>query len=801
MQTLWQDLSYGFRRLLKHPGFTIVAVLTLALGIGANTAIFSVVNAVLLRPLPYAQADQLMMVFSQNNQRGRAWVAYPDLQDWRQQSQLFSEFSAFTSQSVNFTGREEPARLIGGFVSANFFKLLQVEVAQGRGFQPGEDEPGAERVAVIGYALWRDRFGGDSKMLGQSLNLNGQPFTVIGILPPEFQFSWGEAEIWMPIQHYPNFSLERGTASAAVVGRLKPGATVQQAQTEMETISKRLAESYPATNANRGALVMPFQSVLVEDSRMALFVLLGAVVFVLLIACANVANLMLARAVSRQKELALRAALGASRFRLVRQLLTETLLLSLLGAGLGLLIGKWSISALAANRPANLPSTVNINLDWTVLGFTLAVALLTGIIFGLAPALRFSKPDLHDALKQGGKTSSGGSGRHRLRGALVVAQVALALALLIGSGLMIRSFLKLGSVNPGFNPKNLLTLEYRVPRSKYPKSHQQWDFHRQVVERVRALPGVQSASVVLALPHSGNGSTTIFFPLDRAEAPKGQEPRALRNLADTYYFQTMQIPLLRGRVFTDQDTAEAPLSVVINQTFATRYWPNENPVGKQLRFPENNSVGSVVGVVGDVKHHSLDESEMPQLYVPYAQSPFIFATLVARTQMEPMSLANAVRGAVWSVDKEQPVWKVRTMEFLLDRSANQNSFVILLLSAFSVLALLLAAIGIYGVISYSVSQRTQEIGVRRALGAQTTDIYKLIVRQGFVLTLIGVATGLLASWGLTRFLSDMLFGVSTTDPSTFAGISLLLTVVALLASYLPARRAVKVDPLLALRYE
>jgi putative ABC transport system permease protein len=801
MQTLWQDVRYGFRRLLKNPGFTIVAVITLALGIGANTAIFSVVNAALLRPLPYAQADQLMMVFSRNNQQRRNWVAYPDLQDWRRQSQLFSEFSAFTSQSVNFTGRDEPARLIGSFVSANFFKLLQVEIAQGRGFQPREDEPGAAAVAVLSYGLWRDRFGGDPKMLGQSLNLNGQPFTIVGVLPPDFQFSWGAAEVWMPFQTYPNFSLERGTASAAVLGRLKPGVTVEQAQTEMETISKRLAEAYPATNENRSAVVMPFQSVLVEDSRTALLVLLGAVGFVLLIACANVANLMLARAVTRQKEMALRAALGASRLRLARQLLTETLLLSLLGAALGLLIGRWSISALAANSPANLPSTVNINLDWTVLGFTLAVAVLTGIVFGLAPALRFSRPNVHDALKQGGKTSNAGSGRNRLRGALVITQVALALALLIGSGLMIRSFLKLSGVNPGFNPKNLLTMEYRVPRSKYPESYQQWDFHRQVVERVRALPGVQSAAVVLALPHSGNGGSTIFFPLDRPEAPKGQEPRALRNLADTYYFQTMQIPLLRGRVFTDQDGAEAPLSVVINQTFANRYWPNENPVGKQLRFPENNSVGSIVGVVGDVKHGSLDEPDAPQLYVPFAQRPFIFATLIARTQTEPLSLANAVRGAVWSVDKDQPVWKVRTMEFLLDRSANQNSFVIMLLGAFSALALLLAAVGIYGVISYSVSQRTQEIGVRLALGAQKNDIYKLVVGQGLLLTLLGVAAGLLASWGLTRFLSDLLFGVSPTDAPTFAGISLSLIAVALLASYLPARRAMKVDPLIALRAE
>ena len=801
MQTLWQDLLFGARMLMKNPGFTLVAIITLALGIGANSAIFSVVNAVLLRPLPFREPNQLMIVFSKTNRIQRAGVAYPDLRDWQQQSQLFSELCALNSQSVNLTGREEPTRVVGGFVSANFFKLLQVDAAHGRGFRPGEDETGAERVAVLSHAIWRDRFGSNPQMIGQSLILNGQPFAIVGIMPEDFHFSWNDAEVWIPIQYYPNFSLERGTASAIVMGRLKTGATLKQAQAEMETIARRLAESYPATNADRSVLVMPLQTLLVEDLRTSLLVLLGAVGFVLLIACANVANLLLARAVTRQKEMALRAALGASRLRLVRQLLTETMLLALVGGGLGLLLGVWGIKALAASSASNLPSGVKINLDLTVLGFTLAAVMLTGMAFGLAPALRFSRPDVHEALKEGGKTSSGGSGRHRLRGVLVVTQVALALVLLIGSGLMLRSFLKLRQVTPGFNPDHVLTLEYRVPRTKYPEGQQQWNFHRQVVERTQALPGVESASVVLALPHSGNGGSAIFIPLDRPEPPKGQEPRAQRNMADTYYFHTMQIPLLKGRVFTDQDRAESALAVIINQTMARRYWPNEDPIGKQLRFPEGNVIGSIVGVVGDVKHGSLDEPETPQLYVPYAQRPFIFATLVVRTQPEPMSLANAVRGAVWSVDKDQPVWKVRTLESLVDRSANQNRFVMLLLIIFSALALVLAAIGIYGVISYSVSQRTQEIGVRLALGAQRGDIYRLVVGQGLTLTLIGVAAGLGASWGLTRFLSDLLFGVSSTDAVTFAGISILLTGVAWLACYLPARRATQVDPMIALRYE
>jgi predicted permease len=806
METLIRDIHYGVRMLVKHRGLTVVAVATLALGIGANTAIFSVVNAVLLRPLPFAEPEQLVVALTKTTKVPRDWVTYPDLRDWREQSQLFSEFAGFAGQSVNLTGTEQPDRLIGCFVSDNFFKTLKVDVALGRGFMPGEDQPEAQRVAIVSHTVWRYRFGTDPNLIGRSLILNGQPYTVIGVLPESFHFQWGDADVWMPIRGYPNFSDDRRKSAAAVIGRLKHGVTIKQAQTEMDTIAGRLAEQYPETNADRQVSVQGFQDFIVADLKPSLLVLLGAVGFVLLIACANVANLLLARALTRQKEMALRAALGASRIRLVRQLLTETVMLSLLGGGLGLLLGVWGTSLLAANSPSDLPAGVTAKLDPTVLFVTLAISMITGVLFGLAPALKFSKPDVYETLKEGGKTSGSGSVRSGARGVLVVSQVALALVLLIGSGLMIRSFLNLVRVAPGFNVENLLTLEYRVPRNRYPEGQQQWNFHKQVVERVSALPGVASAAVVLALPYSGNGGSMSFVPLDRAEPPKGDEPRAQRNSADAFYFDTMQIPLLSGRVFTEQDQAGTPPVVVINQTMSRRYWPEDDPIGKRIRISgtgitDSDITATIVGVVGDVKHGSLDEPSTSQIYLAFAQSPFIFATLVVRTQPEPMSMAGAVRNAVWSVDKDQPVWKVRTVEFLINRDLGPRRFMMALLVGFAALALLLATIGIYSVISYSVTQRTHEIGVRMAFGARAGDVLRLVIGQGMTLILIGIGAGLVAAFGLTRLMTGLLFGVTVTDPLTFAAISVVLTIVALGACFVPARRATKVDPMIALRYE
>jgi len=798
---LWQDVRYGLRMLTRNPGFTLVAVLALALGVGANTAIFSVVNAVLLRPLPYPDPDQLALVFARTPREPREFVSYPDFEDWRAQSRSFEKLSAYVPQSVNLTGRDEPARLLGGFASADFLPMLGVTAAQGRLFLPGEDQPGAERVAVVTHALWQNRLGADPRLIGSALTLNGQPFTVVGILPEGFQFTWGDAEVYLPLPHYPNFSLERQRTSAAAIGRLKPGVTLGQAQAEMETIAGRLAAQYPETNADRGVTLVRLHDYMVERLRPSLLVLLGAVGFVLLISCANVANLQLARATARGSELAVRAALGASRARLMRQLLTESLLLALAGGGAGLLLGAWGVDVLAKYSPVLLPEGTRVSLDQTVLVFTLLVASLTGLISGLAPALRFSRPDLQEALKEGGRGAGEAGRRSRLRGSLVVVQVALALVLLIGSSLFIQSFALLTRVDPGFKPTNLLTLEYRVPQNKYPEGRQQWEFHRQVVERIRSLPGVEAASAVMAIPHGGNFGSTTFVPLDRPEPPRGAEPRAQTNRADMYYFGAMGIPLLKGRVFGEQDGPETPRVAVINQTLAERFWPQADPVGKSLRFPEGGGAATIIGVVGDVKHDSLDRPSGAQIYLAYAQNPFIFASLVVRTASDPMSLAPAVRGAIWSVDKDQPVWKVRTMEFLLDRGVGSRRYLTYLLAGFSVLALVLAAVGIYGVLAYAVTQRRHEIGVRVALGARPGDIYRMVLGQGMALAVVGIGTGLAAALALTRLLSGMLYGVSASDPLSFAGIAILLAAVALLACYVPARRATKVDPMVALRQE
>lgn len=801
MQIIWQDLRYGARMLAKKPGFTLLIIITLALGIGANTAIFSAVNAVLLRPLPFEQPEQLVMAYTSTPQEERNFVAYPDLQDWQQQSQSFSQLAGFVPQSVNLTGRGEPARLVGGFATANFFALLKVTPLLGRDFQTGEDKPGAAGVAILSYGLWQTRFGADAQVIGQTVTLNNQPFTIVGVLPAEFAFPQSEVEVWMPLPFYPNFSLDRSRASAGVLGRLHPGVTRAQAQAELATIAGRLAAQYPDTNKDRRVTLVHFQDDLVERVRPSLLVLWGAVGFVLLLTCANIANLLLARAVGRGREMALRAALGAGRVRLVRQLLTETVLLALLGGVLGLLLGLWGIDLMGAQNPVELLPQADIRLDRTVLGFTLGLSVLTGIVFGLAPALRFSTPDLVEALKEGGKGAGAGAGRNRLRSALVVVQVAIALILLIGSGLMVKSFRQLTQVAPGFDPHNVLTMEYRVPRNKYPEPRQQWEFHRRVVERVRAVPGVEAAAAVLALPHSGNMGTTTFVPLNLPEPPQGQEPRAQINRTDEHYFAALRIPLLRGRVFTEHDKADAPPVVVINQTMAQRYWPNQDPVGQAVRLLENNVTATIIGVVGDVKHYSLDEPATAQIYTSYPQQPHIFTTLVVRTTSDPLALARAVRGAVWSVDKDQPVWKVRTLEFLLDRSLGSQRFLMWLLTGFSLLALTLAAVGVYGVISYAVTQRTHEIGVRLALGAQRRDIVRLVAGQGMMLAGVGVGIGLIAAFLLTRFLAQLLFNVSPTDPLTFAGVALLLLIVALVACLVPSRRATKVDPMIALRYE
>ncbi|HEV8385324.1 MAG TPA: ABC transporter permease [Candidatus Acidoferrales bacterium] len=802
METLWQDLKYGARMLLKNRGVTLIAVLTLALGIGANTSIFSIVNAVLFRSLPYKDSNQIVVAYVKTRQSPRDFVSYPDYRDWRQQSQSFAELAGWVPQSVNWTGTEQPTRVIGAFVSENFFSMLGVQPAMGRDFRSGETEPGApENVVVFSHAFWLNQLGADPAVVGKPFTFNGEVFTAAGVMPADYHFVWSDSDVYLPLHKYPNFTTDRLKAAQGVIGRMKPGVRLEQAQAEMDTIASRLAQQYPDSNAGRGVTLVRFPDLVVEDLKPMLFVLFGAVGLVLLIACANVANLLLVRATVRQKEFALRAALGAGRARIARQLLTEAVLLWLIGGALGLLAGRWGMDALAAIRPGDLPPGIFLNIDANVLAFTAAVTALTGILFGLAPALHFARPDVNEALKEGGRTIGAGSGRGRLRAALMIFQVAVALLLLVGSGLLLKSFARVLHVNPGFNSENLLTMEYRVPRNKYPEGPQQWAFHQQVVERVRELPGVRSVAVIMALPFSGNGGTANFVLLDRAAPEPGKEPRAQINRAHPETFRTLGIPLVRGRVINEQDTAQAPPVIVVNQLMARKYWGSDDPLGKQIKFVPGGEVATIVGVVGDIKQYMLEDPSVAQIWTAYAQNPHIFATLAVRTSGDAMNMANAVRSAVWTVDKDQPVWKVRTMEMLLDRAVGQRRFVLQLLGAYSGVALLLAAIGIYGVIAYSFSQRTHEIGIRLALGAQARDVLAMVLRQGLRLTLLGVAAGLVAAFALTRWMEKLLFDVKATDPLTYAGVGVLLTAVALAACWVPARRASRVDPMVALRYE
>jgi len=803
MSSLLQDIRYGLRMLTKNPGFAAVAILTLALGIGANTAIFSVVNAVLLRPLPLPNSRQLVLALGRTKQVSRTGISYPDFEDWRKQSRSFAELSLWIPQSVNLTGRERPDRVRGSFVSANFFPLLGVAPAMGRGFLPGEDQPGSDRVAVVNYSLWKNRFGGDPNFLGKQLTLNGAVFTVVGILPADFEFPLDpdRIEIWLPVTNYPNFSRDRKDANLVALGRMNPGVTLAQAQAEMSAIAGNLAKEYPETDSQRDAVVISLQDAVNEDLRPVLLVLFAAVGFVLLIACANVVNLMLARVSARGREFALRATLGAGRLRLIRQSLTETLLLWIAGGALGLIAGFVALHALLANAPASIPPGITVKIDGPVFAFTFLVAALAGLLSGLGPALEFSRPELNQSLKEGGRISGESAGPARLRALLLVSQVAMSLLLLAGAGLMIKTIMRLSGVDPGYQPKNLLTLEYRLPQSRYKEGPLQWNFHHQVVERVSALPGVRSASVAIGIPFSGNIGKEPVILLDRPQPPPGQELVAEFNVADSHYFETMGIPLIAGRTFAESDQAGTPAVALINSTMARKFWSASDPIGKQIKLLDDKKPATIVGVVGDIRQRSLSDPAPAQVYFAYAQNPDTFATLVVRTEGDRMSMANAVRQAVWSIDSDQPMWKVRSLESLLARSIGDRRYLALLLSIYSGLALVLAAVGIYGVLSYSVNQRIQEIGVRMALGAQPADVLRHILSHGMAMVLAGIALGWAGAFGVTRLMSNLLYGVTPSDPATFLIGASILTAAALLACYLPARRAMRVDPMVALRYE
>jgi putative ABC transport system permease protein len=805
IETAWRDVRLGVRTLVHSPLFTFVAVLTLALGIGTNTAIFSVVNGVLLRPLPYPGAERLVYFEGINPERGISdgAVSLPDYLDWQSQADAFESIAVFVEAGMPLTGDgAEPERVPRAMVTPSFFLTMGVTPLMGRALLK-EDEVADDWVAVLSYGLWQRRFGGNPNVVGSWFTFGGSTrCMVVGVMPRGFDYP-AKAQIWTLL--YPNSKERRNNRYVKGIGRLKPTTTIAGAQSQIDTISARLAQQYPETNGGWSARLKGLQAWTTKDVRTSLLLLLGAVGFVLLIACANIANLLLARASARRKEIALRTALGAGRWRIIRQLLTESLLLAALGGAVGLALSLWLTKLLIAISPADVPRLDEVGLDVRVLGFTVGVVALVGLLFGLAPALQVSKTDLNDVLKEGGRGSSEGHGRNRVRALLVVSEIALSVLLLIGAGLLVKSFVLLRDVNPGFDPENVLTMRVALFDPRYYRDIQlQPAFFRELTGRVSALPGVEAAGATLSLPLGGSN-----YGVGRAFVREGR-PLAIEEALQTEYFvvtpdyfKTMRIPVKSGRSFTDRDTAQNPQVIVVNESLARRIFAGEDPIGKRITaWPDEKIPREIIGVVGDVKSRKLGAETGYQIYVPYAQDAgWGTLSLAVRTKGDPEALIAAVRGAILSIDKNQPVYDVKTMDDVFSASVANTRLVMLLFGVFSVFALLLASIGIYGLIAYSVAQRTHEIGIRLAIGAQTTDVLRLIFMQGMVLALIGAGLGLAGAFAATRVMRGLLYGVSATDPLIFIGVSLLLTVVALLACYIPAIRATKVDPMIALRYE
>jgi putative ABC transport system permease protein len=800
-----QDLRFGLRMLWKNPGFSLVAILTLALGIGTNTAIFSVVDGVLLRPLPYPAPERLVYFEGLDPDRGISELALslPDYRDWQSQADAFESIAAFVENSLPLTGDgAEPEHIPRGMVTPSFFQTMGVTPLMGRALLK-EDEVADDWVAVLSYELWQRRFGANPNIVGSSITFgSGTRCIVVGVMPRGFDYP-AKAQIWTLL--YPNPKEQRNNRYVKVIGRLKPTATIDGAQSQIDTINARLGQQYPDTNHGFRVQLKGLQDWTTRDVRTSLLLLLGAIGFVLLIACANIANLLLARASARRKEIALRSALGAGRWRIIRQLLTESSLLVALGGAVGLALSLLLTKLLIAISPADVPRLDQVGLDARVLGFTVGVAGLVGLFFGLAPALQVSKTDLNDVLKEGGRGSSEGHGRNRVRALLVVSEIALSVLLLIGAGLLIKSFVLLRDVNPGFDAQHVLTMRLALFDSRYGRDIQlQPAFFRELTSRVSALPGVEAAGATVTLPLGGSS-----FGVGRAFVPEGR-PLATDETIDSDYFvvtpgylETMRINVKAGRSFTERDTAASPPVVIVNENLARRIFAGEDPIGKRITmWPVEKFAREIVGVVGAVKTRELAKETGYQTYVPYAQDAGWGAlSLAVRTKGEPEALTTAVRGAILSIDKNQPAYDIKTMDDVFSASVANTRLVALLFGAFSMFALLLASIGIYGVIAYSVAQRTHEIGIRLALGAQTRDVRRMIITQGMVLTLIGAVLGLAAAFAATRVMRGLLYGVSATDPLVFIAVSLLLTVVALLACYIPARRATKVDPMIALRYE
>ena len=808
MNTLLADIRFGLRMLLKSPTTTFVALLALTLGIGANTAIFSVVNGVLLRTFPYPDAERIVLVWEKSPRNDQNSINLGNFFDWKDQNQVFTDMAIFFDRNFNLTGDGEPEEVTAQIGTTNLFSVLGTNPILGRTFVDDDGRDEQSRVVVISYALWQRRFGGDKNIVGRRIDVNERPSTIVGVMPATFGWHIQKgtqasrpADIWIPFQ-VPNELRQRRGRFASAVARLKPGVSIDQAKQEMATIGARLAQQHPEFNTNWSVNVVPLRTQVTGAIRRPLFILLGAVAFVLLIACANVANLLLTRASSRRKEIAVRAGLGATRRRITRQLLTESVMLSLTGGALGVLLAWWGTKALVALSPPALIDLKNVSVSWPVLAFTLGLSLLTGIVFGLVPAFEATRFDLHGSLKEGGKNIGGSAGGQRIRSLFVVTQVGLALVLLVGAGLLLKSFNRLQSVDTGFNPQNLLAVRLNLLPRKYDTDPKVIDFFKRAVEQMKAIPGVEAAGAINTPPFTGLYSGTKV-DVDGQELPPGQQLGTGVCVTDANYFQTMQIPLKLGRLYTAQEVSEMRHVVVVNETFVKKNLGGQNPLGHRVTIymKDENVPSEIIGVVADHKHLGLDIPVEPVAYWPHAELVYSGMTLMLRTRGDASAVGSAARNVIHTLDPQQPIGEVSTMETLLSTSVARARFSASLLTVFSFLALVMAAVGIYGVMSYSVLQRTHEIGVRMALGAQRYDVLKLMVKKGIVLGVAGVVVGLAASFALTRLIATLLFDVTTTDAATFAIVSAGLFLVTLIACYVPARRATKVDPLKALRYE
>jgi predicted permease len=809
MRTLLQDLRYGARMLWKNPGFTLIAVITLSLGIGANTAIFSVIDALMLRPLPFKEPDNLFQVWETDVNRGynEKDASYPNFADWRDQNQVFEQIAIYSGGAYILTGAAEPERIQGAIVSTTFFPLLGVKPIVGRVLLQEEDYPNKVFSVVMSERLWRRRFNSDPQIIGRNISVDLESFTVIGVVPNISDLAGlpNDTDLWMPISHGYGFDNRRGHGYL-VMARLKLGVTREQAQADIDRIAGSLAMRHPNSNTGHGVKLVPLQEQIVGDFKLALLALLGAVLFVLMIASANVANMLLARAAGRHKEIAIRAALGAGRFRIIRQLLAESLLLAGLGGGGGLLLAVWGVYLLVAFGPAKLPRAGEVAVDMRALGFTLAVSLLTGIIFGLAPALQSSRPDLNEELKDGRRGATGSVSQRRMRSLLVVSEIALSLMLLVGAGLLMKSFLKLQAVDPGFNPNNLLTMRVSMEGPDYENAESRIAFYDQLLDKINALPGVQSAGARYHIPLApDDGYANLAFTLEGRFYDPANRPTAFYNTVSPDLFRTMEIPVSKGRPFNAHDDQKAQKVIIINETLGRRYFPGEDPIGKRMTLedenPKEEDWATIVGVVKDTKPLAMDGKPAPEMYMPFAQQPGRSMALMIRTTNKPESVAAAVRRSVQALDKNQLVYVVRTFEGVMSDAVATPRFRASLLGVFAAVALILAMVGVYGVMSYAVTQRTREIGIRMALGAEPRDALKMVMKQGAKLAIAGVAIGSGGAAALTWLIEELLFDVRAADPATFVAAPLLLAGAALLACYLPARRATKVEPIVALRCE